>query len=52
MGGNGPLKAVLDKLDVTRRAEWLEDRGLCRAFAPGEVDVKLRFLEIVRELGL
>ncbi|WP_019902060.1 phytoene desaturase family protein [Salinispora arenicola] len=41
MGGHGPLKAVLDELDVTRRLEWLEDRDLCRTFVLGEVDVRL-----------
>lgn len=41
MGGQGPLRAVLDDLDVTRRVEWLEDPDLCRTVVPGEVDVQL-----------
>ena len=41
MGGHGPLRAVLDEMDVTRRVEWIEDNDLCRAVVPGVLDITL-----------
>ncbi|WP_027658920.1 phytoene desaturase family protein [Salinispora fenicalii] len=39
--GNGPLRQVLDQLDVTRRLKFLEERDLYRTVVPGVLDITL-----------
>ncbi|WP_436775350.1 phytoene desaturase family protein [Yinghuangia sp. YIM S09857] len=40
-GANGPLRAVFDMLDVTRRLEFIVDDDLYRTVVPGVLDVTL-----------
>lgn len=39
--GNGPLRQVLDQLDVTRRLTFVEERDLYRTVLPGVLDITL-----------
>ncbi|NIL42575.1 NAD(P)/FAD-dependent oxidoreductase [Salinispora arenicola] len=39
--GNGPLRQVLDQLDVTRRLTFVEERDLYRTVVPGVLDITL-----------